>query len=107
MLLMAEADKDDEVEVEVDISLNASGVVGEDGDFPNVPMREILSSPPNHIFGVYPPVVHRDSKPLSPKLPQRSLGDNRRKPSWVRIVCLFNLFCTVECSLTLTISIVP
>ena len=42
-----------------------------DEDFPNVPKRETVSTPPNHIFGVPPPAVHRDVKPLSPKLPPK------------------------------------
>jgi len=33
---------------------------------PNVPDRETIQSPPNHIFGIKPPLVNRRSKPISP-----------------------------------------
>lgn len=75
---------------ELDLSLNAD-MSGDDGDFPNVPKRETLNSPPNHIFGVKPPVVHRDSKPLSPKMsPKKKSVDGggsgtRRQLSLVKL----------------------
>lgn len=94
---------------ELDLSLNADISSGEhDGsDFPNVPKRETVNSPPNHIFGIKPPLVHRDSKPLSPKLPKKMSFDDGNGATGRKLSSVNNITISRFHVGTLTLSWLP